>query len=444
MNLSAYLKLCADRGDLIEITAPVATDQELAAICRREFSKKNSRALLFHHPHPSQFAVAANLFGSEKRMAAVLRSCSLSDFEQKVHAYLHGYGDKCAHGSIATAGVDSRDNGLGLLTEGCELRDIPALKSWPQEQRPYLTLALTITRHPETGQQNMGLYRVQIVGDDRLALNLSPSSGAHRHLLAAAEAGVELPVCLVLGCDPLLMWAAAAPLAAKWDEIAFCRDLFQEDFPLITSPEFSVSVPESAEMVICGSIVPGAAGPEGPFGNHTGSYVKRADCPLMRVEAVYHRPHAVLPFTVVGPPPSENIWLAAANEILIKQLLKQEHDEISGLFMPVTTIFHAVAVITVRRLSAAKVAGLIRALWHHGPLQRARLLIIVDDDIAATQLENCWWRVINRLDNIRLYQDGSRTAIDATGVDMEALVVEDGDIAQLINKRQEEPGYYPF
>ena len=445
MQLTDYLNICHEQGDLLEVDAPVTTDQEIAAISRREFDNRDGgKVLLFNSPSPGKFRVASNLFGSEARMASILRSGSLADFEKKVGSYLKRSDVHVEQGNLSFNPPLHTVEESDPFIESCQLTDIPALKSWPQENRPYFSLALTMTCHPETGQQNVGLYRVQIIDDNTLAINLSKSSGAQRHLHAAAELGRSLPICLVLGCDPLLMWAAAAPLPATLDEFVFCRHFFEEDFHQIQTAKLPFPVPASAELVINGTLTAGDVGQEGPFGNHTGAYVTREDCPLMRVSSIHHRPEAIIPVTVVGPPPSENIWLAATNEILIRQILKQQHSEITHIAMPVMTIFHGVVIISVSATTQQQVKQLIAALWNSGPLQRARLMVVVDDLIDPAYFERCWWWVINRLDKLRVYQNNQRTAVDASGIDIGTMVEENRAIGELIKNRQEESGYYPL
>ena len=445
MRLADYLQKCAGLEDLTEIQAPVATDQELAAISRREFANNNGgKALLFNQPWPGKFSAVSNLFGSEKRMAGILRSESLGDFEDKVNTWLSQSDIRLEAGALSFPSPHSLLKPTDQYSLSSYLSDIPALKSWPEEKKPYFSLALTLTRHPQTGQQNIGLYRIQVVDDHTLAINLSPSSGAQQHLNMAAELGEDLPVCLVLGCDPLLMWAAAAPLPDYVDELDFCRHFFNEDFPLVSIDGLPFEIPESAELIIAGTLKPGQCGDEGPFGNHTGAYVSRSDCPYMQVSAVQHKENPLIPFTVVGPPPSENIWLAKVNEIWIRALLKRQFDLIQDVFMPITTIFHGVTIISVKCTCRADVKNLINALWKNGPLQRAKLIVIVDENINPSSLEQSWWYVINRLSKVNIYRSQQRMVIDASGIDIGPLVTESHTIANLISKRSGEQGYYPF
>jgi 4-hydroxy-3-polyprenylbenzoate decarboxylase len=166
--------------------------------------------------------------------------------------------------------------------------------------------------------------------------------------------------------------------------------------------------------------------------------VTRRDCPLMQVTAVRHRPQPILPVTVVGPPPSENVYLAKANEALIREMFKIDYPQVTDLWMPQETFFHNVAILAIKPQTAAQVKELVYALWQESPFSNSRLLVLLDEDIAISSPTQSWWRTINRLKSERVYQDNGRTAIDATGVDPSTLVVEDQLTQELLLQRQNE------
>ena len=442
MDLRNYLQRIDELGELRIIKTSVDTQLELAALCRREFAKlQGGQALLFEQITGSPFPVAANLFGSERRVSQLLHSDSIHHFSKKLQKLLQK-----KTGSVAERLQFPTDNKDSLPSEGTELQfapdlkltSLPAIKSWPEEGGRYLNLALAVTEHPETGQRNLGLYRAQIIDSDRLAINFSPSSGAAEHLAAAAKAEKPLPISLVLGSDPALLWVAAAPLPSGCDEFLFCQSLFPSDMKFTAGLSQPLLVPAAAEIVIEGQIDPDDTDIEGPFGNHTGQYVSRSDCPVMRVTAIRHRPQPILPTTVVGPPPSENIYLAKANEILLREMLKIDYPQISDLHMPLETIFHGVALLAVRPQSIADNKELLYELWGKSPLRSSRLLVLLDEDIDLSSASNSWWRTINCLQNQRIYQDNGRIAIDATGVNPSSLVVEDRQTSELLQRRWDE------
>lgn len=442
MDLRDFLQQIDVSGELRVVKAEVNSRLELAALCRREFNKdRGGNALLFEHVTNSSFPVVANLFGSEKRASLLLHSDSLHHFSDKLQKLLEQRMGTVAERFQYSAGdkdrFSLRETKLQFAPD-LKLTDLPAIQSWSGERGRYLNLAMALTQHPVTGVRNLGLYRAQIIGSDRLAVNFSPNSGAAKHLAIAAKAGRPLPISLIIGSDPALLWIAAAPLPSDCDEFLFSRSMFTPEMKLTTGLSQPLSVPADAEIVIEGQIIPGDTVTEGPFGNHTGQYVSRIDCPVMQVTAIRHQPQPLYPTTVVGPPPSENIYLAKANEILLRKMLLIDYPQVCDLQMPLETIFHGVALLSVKPQSTADNKELIYSLWEKSPLSRSRLLVLIDEDIDITSLSNCWWRTINSLQNQRIYQDNGRMAVDATGVNPASLVVEGQQTQELLQRRRDE------
>ena len=442
MNLWEYLQQIDDLGELKIVKTRVDTRLELAALCRREFLKQHGGcALLFKQVANSTFAVAANIFGSEQRASRLLHSDSFHHFSEKLQSLLlHKTGTVAERLQFSIKDdepLTTKETELQFMPD-LDLLSLPAIQSWPNEGGYYLTLAMVLTQHPQTGSRNLGLYRAQVIDSDHLAINFAPGSGAAEHLAVAVESGEVLPISLILGSDPALLWIAAAPLPGECDEFEFSRRLLETDIKFTTGLSQPLAIPTDAEIVIEGQIAPGETTIEGPFGNHTGQYVTRSDCPVIQVTAIRHRPQPIFPTTVVGPPPSENIYLAKANEILLRQMLKIDYPQISDLQMPLTTIFHGVALLAVKPQSAADNKELIYSLWDKSPLRRSRLLVLFDEDIDLHSASSSWWRAINGLKNQRIYQNNGRMAIDVTGVNPSSLVIEDRHTSELLQRRRDE------
>ncbi|MEE4253762.1 MAG: UbiD family decarboxylase [Desulfuromusa sp.] len=439
MDLQKHLQKLHDLGELQTVSAEVGARLELAALCRNEFRKaEGGKSLLFKRIYSRSFPVIANMFGSEKRTTLLLHSTDFVEFSLKLQTLLRTRNGNVEERLRFREKTNLVEDSKYQISEGLNLLDLPAIQSWPKEGGAYLNLALSITEHPDTGQKNLGLYRAQVVDSDHLAINFSPASGAAKHFAAAAKAKKTLPISLIMGSDPALIWVAAAPLPEECEEFAFHSALFDQTLkftPGLTQP---IAVPANAEIVIEGHLLPEVTVKEGPFGNHTGQYVCREDCPLMQVTAIRHRPGAICPTTVVGPPPSENIYLGKANEILLREMLKIDFPQIRNLKMPVETIFHGVALLSVKQQSAKENKELLHTLWERSPLRRAPLLVLLDEDINLSSLSHCWWRTINKLKNQRIYQECGRIGIDATGVNPSSLVEEDPNTRELLQRRMDE------
>jgi len=439
MIFKEYLQQLADSGELKKVESTVSPELELAAICRSEFDTPHGgSAILFNSVHGSAYPVAANLFGSKKRLATLLHSTSLDHFSRRLTGWLQKRNGTAIERLENIEELASTAIKPTQLTELTNLSDLPVIKSWPHEGGRYLNLCLTLTQHPETGERNLGLYRAQVLNDNRLALNFSPHSGAGRHFEIAKRRGEALPLCLLLGVDPALIWVAAAPLPDGCDEFVFYQSLFEEKLSWADATTQPLKLPVETDLVIEGTVLTDETAVEGPYGNHTGHYVTRNDCPLVEVTAVCHRPQPVVPLTVVGPPPSENIYLGMANEVLIREMIKLDYPQVKDVWMPQKTIFHGAAVVAVNSQSQSSNKALIHELWKNSPLRRSRFLLLVDENAHIRSISNSWWRLVNGLKSPRIYSDGGRTAIDATEIDSASLVQEDQKTAALLQQRKDE------
>lgn len=436
MPLRNFLQQLIHTEDLRKVTSTVDSDLEVAAICRREYKKEGGgQALIFDSVRHSPVRVVANLFGSRARMLNILRCVNEQEFTSRIRSVLasgKGSATQRLQQTCSAQAVTVMDMSV-CCDNMLSLNDLPALRSWPGEKERYLTLALTQTLDSAQGEINLGLYRAAIKSNKQLALNFSSGSGAAEHLKAAEGRGEALPVALILGADPALIWAAAAPLAAGCSEYAFSRCLGTHEQIFSWCQTQPMSVPADAEIIIEGEIRPGARTSEGPFGNHTGQYVQRKDCPLMTVTAIRHQPRPIMPITVVGPPPNENIHLARFNEILIREMLRIDYPCITDFTMPEMTIFHGVGILAIAEILPAEVKHLIQDLWNNNPLSRSKLLILVDDDINIRDLQLSWWRVINRVDAGCIHHRAEQMIIDATGIDRNQLVNESPLLTARVN-----------
>ena len=438
MDLRAFLQSLASTGELNEISVEVSHDQQIAAICRREFATVGGKALLFRQVKDSSYPVVANLFGSESRASKLLYADSFAGFSERLHRYLDNRVGSASNRLNSTTTSSFTNSTQSFATTEIKLSSLPAIKSWPQEPHGYLNLALAISESPEDGTRNLGLYRGQIIDNQRIALNFSAGSGLATHLQQAKDRQQKLPVTLFLGADPALIWLACAPLPPKCDEFALYSGLFGKNLEIAAGITNSIQYPASAEFVIEGTITPGETTLEGPFGNHSGQYVTRSDCPVLQVKSVHARDSAIYSTTVVGTPPSENIYLGKANEILIKQMLQIDYPLVSDIYMPKETIFHGVAFLAIKPQSAVTIKKMIYTLWENSPLQKSKLLVLLDEDIDLSSASKCWWRTINQLKTNRIYQSDGRTAIDATGVNPAMILTEDMQITELLQYRLNE------
>ncbi len=434
-NLRQFISLLEANGELSRISTLVDPILEIAAITDRVCKQPNGgAALLFAQPSGSYFQVATNLFGSQKRVCRALGVTNLSELTVRLRSLLDRIPEldiKSLDFQISTLPEFSRfiphattkpDAAL-IEMDPLNLACFPFLQSWPDDgsadsHQSYITLPQVFTTDPDGGTQNCGIYRIQLRGEREGAIQWKAGSGAAQHAELYRQAGKTMPVAIVLGGDPALLFSAMFPLPGDLDEMTFAG--FLRGAPLATVSCLSVPllVPMGAEVVIEGYVEPGDTVTEGPFGNHTGFYSPAAPAALMRITAISHRRNAVIPATVVGPPPMEDCWMAQAWERLLLAFLQKMEPSINDIHFPFEWIFHQSAIISLENPQPGMVRNISSQLWALQWFRSARVLLFVPADAEPLTLSHSAWRAINVTDNSNdIIHDKTtgRIAIDATG-----------------------------
>lgn len=415
-DLRKFIEHLTLKNELHTIAAPVALELELARVTER-VSKAYGPALLFSAPQPATLPLLTNLFGSPRRAAWALGMVGedLFPLVTRLTQLLQG-GEGTAAQRLELLCREIRPTLAppGWQEVAGELTELPFLQAWPDDGGSYLTLPLIVTRHPESGACNWGIYRVQRSPDDTLLIHWKEGSGASLHARAWQERGEAMPVAIVLGAPPALLWAAAAPLPTGVDEAAFISLLAGEPLPLSRCMTLDLLVPAVAEAVLEGHVAPGDVGREGPFGNHSGSYAPATLVPRLHLSALHRRRDCCYPATVVGPPPMEDCYLAALTPRLFLPLLQIDLPEVVDLAMPLEGIFHGCALV------AAAVDGngteLLARLRTTELLRRSRLLILFGPNVNLHDCGVAFWTALNAVDpqrDLTLLPDGSLN-IDAS------------------------------
>lgn len=433
--LRQFISQLESDGDLSRITVSVDPALEISAITDRICKLPDGgKALLFESPSECDFPVATNLFGSAKRVCRALHITNINELTERMTSLLDRIpefddtsldlqiGNLPEFKSYAPNPETEPDQAL-IQMNPPDLTRFPFLQNWPGDGAAegysrYITLPQVFTSDPNGGTPNCGVYRVQLRGEREAAIQWKAGSGAARHAEQYRQAGKAMPVAVVLGGDPATLFSAMFPLPGSLDEMTFAG--FLRGIPLKTTPCQSIPlrVPAGAEVVIEGFVEPGDAVTEGPFGNHTGFYSPAAPASLMRVTAISHRQDAVIPATVVGPPPMEDCWMAQAWERLLLAFLQRLVPSIKDIHFPFEWVFHQSAIISLENPQPGMVRSIADQLWTLPWFASARVLLFINVDAGASALSNAAWRSINLTDftdDIVLDRLSGRIALDATG-----------------------------
>lgn len=426
IDLGDFIRQLEEEGQLCRIKAGVDPHLELATIVDRVVKLQDGGpGLLFEQVRGAKLPVAANLFGAPKRIGMALGTSALPTLAERLAKELAMTGQTVPKEALAAVLGSLQQRTIatvpplwrGCCDEALTLDDLPAVTAWPGDGGPYLTLAQVHTRDPDATEVNCGMYRVQRHGPLHATIRFRTGSDGARHLASWHARGLAMPVAVVLGGPPVLTLAAGMSLSAGIDEVAFSSYLVGETIAMSCCQTCDLQVPSRAEIVIEGVIAPGTGRREGPFGNHTGIYDGVECAPELQVMKVHRRPGAIFPWTLVGPPPQENIAMARAAAMLLLPLLQLAVPSVRQLHMPDEGVFHRVAFITVDAGDDRPLAVIAEQLWGMDLLKGSRLLVLGSEDQDPRDPSAVFWRVLNRVDWQRdLLVAGKQLAVDARRV----------------------------
>ena len=406
LDLRAYLDLLRSRGELVEIDAPVSWDLEAAEIHRRVIAA-GGPALLFRNIKGAEFPLVTNLFGTSARVdlafgerpkELIERVAQLPE-ELMPPTLASLWKQRDLVPQLARVGLKHRVQGpvTEVVESNPRLSRLPALKTWERDGGPFVTLPLTLTRHPDNDVPNLGMYRSQIFDDDQVGVHFQIGKGGGFHLSRAEELGQALPVDIHVGGPPALMLAAIAPLPENVPELLLASLLLGQRLPMCRSRE-GRSIAAGAEFVLSGSIQPGSRRPEGPFGDHYGYYSEKHDYPWMKVDTLHRRKDAIWPATVVGKPRQEDFFLGDYLQDLLGPLLPKVMPGVIDLWSYGETGYHSLSAAIVReRYEREAVASAFRILGE-GQISLTKFLLLTDGEVDLKDFAATLRHVLERTD----------------------------------------------
>jgi len=436
---------------LKRITVPVSPRLEMTEVCDRVL-RAGGPALLFENPAGFDMPVLANLFGTTRRVALAMGRDSAASLREvgEVLAALRepepprGLRDAWERLPLLRQifSMAPREVSSGACQEvvhegaAVDLGMLPVQTCWPDDAGPLITWGLTVTRGPRKPRQNLGIYRQQIVGRNRVIMRwLAHRGGAldySEH--CAANPGTPFPVAVVLGADPATLLGAVTPVPDKLSEYQFAGLLRGARTELVRCVGPDLQVPARAEIVLEGAIHPGDEAPEGPFGDHTGYYNDVERFPVLTIERITMRRKPLYLTTYTGKPPDEPAVLGEAlNEVFVPLLIRQ-FPEIVDFYLPPEGCSYRMALVSMRKQYPGHAKRVMFGVWSYlRQFMYTKFIVVVDDDIDVRNWKDVVWALTTRVDARRDtlivdntpidYLDfasptaglGSKMGIDATG-----------------------------
>ena len=419
-DLRSFLDDLDRAGELVRIKEPVSVNLEIAEIADRVMKQPGGgKALLFERPlladgSVSEIPVAINIFGSWKRMAMALGVNDISEHADRIAALVKpevpkGFWAKVQMlpklaelAKVPPRSYRGKAPCQEVVVEGSDvdLRKIPVLTCWPKDAGPFVTLPMVVTKDPETGVQNVGMYRMQVIDKTTTFMHWQRHKGGAAHYRKYKELGIQrMPVAVAIGADAATMYTPSAPLPPGIDEYLFSGFLRREPLYITDTLSEGLRIPAESEMVLEGYVdTTEPLGMEGPFGDHTGFYTPEDLFPVFHIEKITMRKHPIYPTTIVGRPPMEDFYLGGATERIFLPLLKLTLPEIVDYHMPAEGIFHNLVFVSIKKEYPGHAFKVMNGLWGQGLMSLAKVLVIVDDFIDVKNAQEVWWYALNNID----------------------------------------------
>lgn len=429
-DLRAFLDTLKTSGDLATVDAPVDPNLELTEISHRVLAR-GGPALLFTNAGAGNIRVLTNLFGTTERIAAALGIDADTGFAElgrllaalKAPEPPQGLGDAwhklpLVREALKMSPKEQRAAPCrDVVIEGddVDFADWPIQTCWPEDAGPLITWGLTTTKSPSAPRQNLGIYRAQVIGRNRIIMRwLAHRGGAVDYQRWCAERpGEPFPLAISIGADPACVLAAVTPIPDSISEFAFAGLLRGERSRVVRCLGSDLIIPATAEITLEGHIEPEDTAPEGPFGDHTGYYNEVETFPVMTVDRITHRTDPIYHTTYTGRPPDEPAVLALALNDVFVPILKSQFPEIADFYLPSEACSYRVAVVSIRKEYPGHARRIMMGIWSFlRQFMYTKYIIVVDDDIDARNWADVVWALSTRTDPAR-----DMLLVDSTPID---------------------------
>jgi 4-hydroxy-3-polyprenylbenzoate decarboxylase len=434
-ELSDFLRFLDSRGQLRRIRERVSVVHEVTEIHRRVISDSGP-VLLFEQPvkadgTPSSMPLVTNLFGTVERIAWGLgigpeRLEELGELMAELRSPRppHNLKEAWQKLPLARAALATRPRTSAAAPvqecvatgESVDLNMLPAQICWPGEPAPLITWPLVITAPPETtasDQENVGVYRMQVISRDRAIMRWLAHRGGARHHRQWKALGRDMPVAVVIGADPATILSAVLPLPETISELRFAGILRGERPDLTPCLTVPLSVPAAADIVIEGFVSASETAPEGPYGDHTGYYNAVEEFPVLRVTAITTRRQPLYLSTFTGRAPDEPSQIGEAMNRVFVPLIRRQFPEVVDCFLPPEACSYRIAIAAIKKSYPGQARRVMLGLWSMLPqFTYTKLLIVVDDDIDIRDWREVMWAMATRSDSSRDLVTLTDTPID--------------------------------
>ncbi|OBW93243.1 3-octaprenyl-4-hydroxybenzoate carboxy-lyase [Gallibacterium genomosp. 3] len=429
-NLREFIALLEEQGELKRISHEIDPYLEMTEIADRTL-RKGGPALLFENAKGFSMPVLCNLFGTARRVALGMGQEDVSALREvgKLLAFLKEpeppKGIKDLFSSISqfrpvlnmpTKTISHPDcQAIVWKEDEVDLYKLPIMQCWPEDVAPLVTWGLTVTKGPYKKRQNLGIYRQQLIGKNKLIMRWLSHRGGALDFQEWQEAhpGENFPVVVALGADPATILSAVTPIPDTLSEYAFAGLLRGNKTEVAKALSCDLEIPAGAEIVLEGYIDPTEKALEGPYGDHTGYYNEQEYFPVFTVTHITMRKDPIYHSTYTGRPPDEPAVLGEAlNEVFIP-ILQKQFPEIVDFYLPPEGCSYRLAVVTMKKQYAGHAKRVMMGVWSFlRQFMYTKFVIVCDDDVNARDWKDVIWAITTRCDPARDLTLVENTPID--------------------------------
>lgn len=427
-DLREFINALEEKGELVRVKSEVDSDLEITEILNR-LIVRDGPAVIFENVKGHDIPVVSNIFNTVKRVAFGLGTdekglrqigeflASLQNpappkglFEavKKIPFYKNLM--ELSPKTVKNAPCQE----VVLKEEHVDLSKFPILRCWPKDAGQLITWPLVITRPPDDGPVNVGIYRMQVLSRNTTIIRWLRQRGgaAHYHQWMALKR--PMPVAVAIGNEPAMVIAATTPLPEDLSEFHFAGLLRRKATELVQCRSIDLAVPATSEIVLEGEILPDEFAMEGPFNDHTGYYNPAEPFPVFHIKCITHRHKPLYMATVTGRPPREDAILGLALNAIFLPILKKSFPEVEDFSLPMDAVSYRIAVISIKKEYPGHTKRLMMGLW--GFLKQflyIKYIIVVDPDIDVNNWSDVIWALSTRVDPARDVTIIENTPVDA-------------------------------
>ena len=429
-DLRDFIQQLENKGELVRVTQEIDPNLEMTEICDRTL-RAAGPAILFENPKGFDIPVLGNLFGTPERVAMGMGEESVAALSEvgELLAFLKepeppkGMKDAWEKLPVFKQVLNMSPKvvkkaacqDVVIEADAVDLSKLPIQTCWPGDAGPLITWALVITKGPNKERQNLGIYRQQVIGKNKVIMRWLAHRGGALDFKDWQEKhpGEPFPVAVALGADPATILGAVTPVPDNLSEYGFAGLLRGDKTEVVKCLGSDLQVPASAEFVLEGFLYPGEDADEGPFGDHTGYYNEVERFPVFTIERITHRKDPIYHSTYTGRPPDEPAVLGVAlNEVFVP-ILKKQFPEIVDFYLPPEGCSYRMAVVSMKKQYPGHAKRIMLGVWSFlRQFMYTKFVIVTDDDVNVRDWKDVIWAMTTRMDPAR-----DTTIIENTPID---------------------------